>query len=102
METNFYIGQEVVAILDHSQGDYKKGDEFVVRGIRKGCCFIDLDIGKLHNGYINCIYCNSLNPANGVMWYHSRAFAPKQQLSDTTYNEVMEWIKQGKPIEQLN
>lgn len=29
-------------------------------------------------------------------------FRPLDELSNTTYNEVMEWIESGKPIEILN
>ena len=35
--------------------------------------------------------------------YNTNRFKPLQDnLSNTTYNEVMEWIESGKPIEILN
>lgn len=104
---NFYVGQEVVAIADHSQGDFKKGDEFVIQGIKKTCdCCLDLNIGIKHpfesDGTICCSKCGIESKSDGYMWYDSTMFAPKQHLSETTYNEVMMWIEQGNEIAILN
>lgn len=102
METNFYVGQEVVAIKDHSQGVYKKGDEFVIQGIKKTCCNCCLDIGMSYFGDMTCTKCGNDYDAFGVTWFNQSSFSPKQQLSETTYNDVQEWIKQGKEIAILN
>lgn len=107
METNFYVGQEIVAIKDHSQGDYKKGDEFVILGIKKGCCNVLLNIGiiydfKGYSGFTECLICGNIAKSDGYCWYSQSCFAPKQQLSETTYNDIQEWIKQGKELAILN
>lgn len=102
METNFYIGQEVVAIRDHSQGRWRKGEEFIIQGVKKEpCCgLITVNVGI--NSDLQFVECICGHITDNDFYYNSANFAPKQQLSETTYNEVMEWIKQGKPIEQLN
>jgi len=99
---NFYVGQEVVAIRDHSQGIFKKGQEFVIRGIKKGCCGIDLDIGMNESVYISVCDCGRETIEHGCLWFNSNRFSPKQQLSETTYNEVKMWIEQGKELAILN
>ena len=101
METNFYVGQEVVAIKDHSRGLFKKRDEFVIQGIKEGCCVVELNVGiKTNYTTITCVYCGK-QTAN-YDYYCASSFAPKQQLSETTYNDVQEWIKQGKELAILN
>lgn len=34
----FYVGQKVVAVKDHSQGVFKKGDSFSVSGVYPAVC----------------------------------------------------------------
>lgn len=101
METNFYVGQEVVAIRDHSKGAFKKGDEFVIQGVKKGCCCLELNVGiKTNHSLMKCRYCGKITANDN--YYQASSFAPKQQLSETTYNDVQEWIKQGKELAILN
>ncbi len=107
MENQFYVGQEVVAIKDHPEGRFKKGQEFKIQGIRQSCCTIQVNIGikydfKNYNGYSICSKCMSQTKSDGYSWYNQMSFAPKQHLSNTTYNEVMEWIKKGNEISILN
>jgi len=100
--SNFKIGQEVVCIKSHSMGFFKKGEEFTIQGIKieKCCKLITLDIG-LKFDYVNgeCVCGNTTEWDN---YFSSSLFAPKQELSNTTYNEVLEWMAKGNPIEQLN
>ena len=81
METNFFVGQEVVAIKDHSQGNFKKGNEFVIRGIKEDCCLITLDVGiKTGKAFMNCRFCG--NRKENDNYYDSNCFSPKY-ASDT-------------------
>jgi len=103
MENKFYVGQEVVAIKDHPQGDFKKGQEFIIQGIRRQPCCGDIliDIGvKIDYDKMKCSVCGRIYDAD--YYYSSSRFAPKQHLSNTTYNEVMEWIKKGNETSILN
>mgnify|MGYP006873470432 FL=1 len=38
IQPKFTIGQKVVAKCNQPQGFFKKGSEFTIDGIRKGCC----------------------------------------------------------------
>jgi hypothetical protein len=102
MENKFYVGQEVVAISDHSQGYFKKGDEFIIKSISNteccGICVLGIGIDTGYNS-MNCT-CGCLT--NCANMFSSKRFNPKQHLSNTTYNEVMEWIKKGNEISILN
>lgn len=43
---NFYIGQDIVAIKNHSQGKFKEGDVFSVKDMNNECsCGLSLNIG---------------------------------------------------------
>jgi len=102
---DFYVGQEVVAIKDHSQGRFKKGQEFVILGIKKGCKHYPLliDIGVKESVMYES-HCNECSHKifDNILWFCASCFTPKQQLSQTTYNEVMMWIEQGNEKAILN
>jgi len=100
--SNFKIGQEIVCIKSHSLSLFKKGDEFVIQGIKKEkCCnTITLDIGLKFDFILARCVCGKETEWDN--YFGSSLFVPKQELSNTTYNEVMEWIANGNPIEQLN
>ena len=92
METNFFIGQEVVAIKDHSEGNFKKGNEFVILGIKEDCCLITLDVGiRTDKDFMKCVFCG--NRKLNDNYYGSNCFSPKQQLSELTYDELQKWLK---------
>jgi len=97
METNFFVGQEVVAIKDHSQGNFKKGNEFVIRGIKEDCCLITLDVGiKTDKTFMNCRFCG--NRKENDNYYDSNCFSPKQELSQLTYDELQKWFKEDMQL----
>lgn len=79
----FFIGQEVVAIKDHSKGSFKKGDEFKITGLFKCCCGWNVTIGIRDNsGYPQEAICGSCGRGEiigvRVEWrYNSKIFAPK-------------------------
>lgn len=97
METNFFVGQEVVAIKDHSQGNFKKGNEFVILGIKEDCCLITLDVGiRTGKGFMNCRFCG--NRKENDNYYDSNCFSPKQELSQLTYDELQKWFKKEEVL----
>lgn len=84
--SKFYIGQKIVAIKDHSQGVFKKGDEFTVFNIVK-CCEYLVDIG-LKNGIGSyCSYCNK-DISQNILFFNESRFAPIE-LSTTTFEDVI-------------
>lgn len=92
--SKFYIGQKIVAIKDHSQGVFKKGDEFTVLGIKKMCCENAIDIGKITHLKKHQCECNKIiNNTNKIHYIHEDMFAPIE-LSSTTFEDV---IKQYEP-----
>jgi hypothetical protein len=55
---NWYIGQEIVAVKGHSQGCFKKGDEFIIRGLKKQSfrvCFLSLLINTKNSTHQNIV-----------------------------------------------
>lgn len=78
----FYVGQEVVAIKDHSQGAFKKGDEFKVSSIEIGCCAWVVTVGILSvkPGQI-CMVCGHVRPARKESMFKAYLFAPKIEIS---------------------
>lgn len=93
----FYIGQRVVAIRDHSKGNFKKGDEFVIQNIRPNTCNC---IGwEVYIGINNpiwffqiCYHCKAFYPTdNGKMYYRHTSFAPiLEDFKPMEYTTVIE------------
>jgi len=93
---NWYIGQPIVAIANHSQGMFKKGDEFVINALRKkdcGCKDLFIDIGH-REGYIGNVRCHLCNriaeSGTNINWYTEICFAPL----DTDISELTEILTQ--------
>lgn len=95
----FYIGQKIVAIKDHSQGIFKKGDEFTVLDVRDSLCKCnnyDVHIGifdyvTLFEECSNSCFKKFRNDC--FWWFCPTMFAPIE-LSTTTFEDV---IKQYEP-----
>jgi len=78
--SQFYVGQKVVAIKDHSQGVFKKGDEFVVLNIMKNCCNWQIDVGIKGTSHVGQCTCGHDFIKNAsVWWVNQRCFTPLQQ-----------------------
>lgn len=62
----FHVGQKVVAIEDHSQLHYKKGDVYTVTGLAKTpCCgnwIIDIGV-RTHHSLMDC-FCGDIYKNN--------------------------------------
>lgn len=55
---SFYVGQKVVCVKTHSQGDPKAGNTYTVRAIALcSCGNIGLDVGLPGRPYANGTYC---------------------------------------------
>lgn len=93
----FYIGQKVVAIKDHTQGYFNKGDEFVVKGIEKTCCVWVIIIGVRTGWNISiCVCRKSINNPNDMGRFNVASFAPLQQQSYPlmTFSKIVEKEKE--------
>lgn len=93
----WYIGQPIVAIENHSQGIFKKGDEFVIHGINKSYCkcknLLLLDIGIRISSNRSCGTCGVKGISTHVQGYSENKFAPLDQ----DISELLE-ILQNKEI----
>lgn len=77
----WYIGQEIVAINDHSQGKFKKGDVFTIKGLRSAICkcsFVEINIGI--NEFGTSLYCPTCcmecEDKDITWWFNEVCFAP--------------------------
>lgn len=91
----FFVGQEVVCVLDHSQGLFKKGQEFVVFGVMLGCCEWEVNIGIKNRRSIGSItLCGCCGKSSywtdDIWWLSSSCFAPKDQFKAISFTKVME------------
>lgn len=82
----FYIGQEIVAIKDHSQGVFKKGDEFIVKGMKSSTCNCErrlINIGIQNTSlHTQCRHCGVISiHIDRFWWFNINIFAPKIEFS---------------------
>lgn len=96
----FYVGQDVVAIRDHSQGKFKEGEVFPIKGLKNGCCegsSLHIDIGVFRIGNIaQCPRCYSILESD-IIWFNSISFRPLDEL--TNISELTEVLENSKPFE---
>lgn len=96
---NWYIGQPIVAIRNHSQGIFKKGDEFTIKGLKQGCCSIRIDIGITYNlqkfcNLTKCGICNKITiDSDNKFWFSETCFAPL----DINISELTDILKEPVP-----
>ena len=94
--SNFYVGQKVVCIRDHSQGYVKAGHAYTI-GAQRNClrCGIhQVDVGVRREGMFLCV-CNRLEPSSPIAWINAELFRPLDSLT-----EQIERIEQeGAPVE---
>lgn len=80
----FYVGQRVVALKDHSQGMYKKGDRFIIASIYKATCcdiwLVEIGILSVHNHW-KCVICKTggQKRRSDQAVFNSGSFAPIQE-----------------------
>lgn len=94
---NWYIGQDIVAVMDHSQGRFKRGDEFKIRGLRVapcGCGHIQIDIGLSDSSVVSteCTRCWRKAKYTGALFYHEVCFAPLDPIKEAISNLIEETL----------
>lgn len=91
----FRIGQRVVCVKNHSKGLVKAGQQYTVNGVNF-CCKPLVDVGVFTFGKaMNC--CGKRMEGN-INWFSTSLFAPIEEISETTYDEVMEKISEGNLV----
>lgn len=95
MESKFYIGQRVVAVENHINGDFEKNDVFTVLEIKKLCCGYVIKINNKIN-YIEVAecFCGSILNTGTSFYYAEKRFAPiqEQKISNFTFEEAIELV----------
>ena len=93
---NWYIGQDIVAVRDHGQGAFKRGDEFKIKGLTSSFCKCDavqIDIGinplANHSDYSRCKICDTRTYSPKIWWFSERNFAPLDPIKEAI-SELME------------
>lgn len=90
----FYVGQEVVAVRNQPDGDFKKGDTFKVTSCFFGCCSWEVTVGIYDTNFESiCNICSG-----GISFYgkheapyHASAFAPiTSTFQPITLEKVLE------------
>jgi len=89
--SNFRVGEKVVCVVPTESGSIKKDKVYTVFGLHT-CSFT----GKLG------LILKEATPAHRKKAFWCWRFRPIDELSNTTYDEVMQWIESGQPIETLN
>ena len=98
MKCRFSIGEKVAAIADHSQGYFKKDEEFVVLALMQMCgdwlIKIDEDAGP------HLIFCRHGNP-NVIKgrFYDQRLFRHLPEIGEMTFEEAFEMTDSKKLAE---
>ncbi len=103
---NFYIGQDIVAIKDHSKGHFKEEDIFIIQDLIIECgCGLCINIGII-NPNLNknlgklsrCTSCGCIfELKSDYIYYIASAFKPLDSL--VNISELTEILE--KPVELL-
>lgn len=99
---NWHIGQEIVAIMTHNDGLYKRGQDFIIKGLSPSTCkcnYVLIDVGIPYDyekwlGRMMCSQCWCPYNVNGYYLFHEKGFAPL----DGDISELTEILEQ--PIKQ--
>ncbi len=98
MDSLFYIGQKVVALANYEDiSVFKKGDEFTVLDIRKGCCTYEIKIfnGRYESSQLECGICGKKDfPCAGDPYFRQERFAPIREIGDMTFEEAIELVSE--------
>lgn len=92
----FYIGQKVVAVRNHSQGYFTKGQVFTVMAVKPKFCSCPgflVDVGMTSTTCLTeCATCSETSDNGGKFWFHEDCFAPVQELRPPfmTFSKIKE------------
>lgn len=78
----FHIGQYIVCIKTHSDGDVKEGQVYTINSLKKGCCSILIDVGISTKSIFSLCFCGNIEKSNGITWFCESLFKPLDELSD--------------------
>lgn len=96
--SNFKVGQKIVAIKDHAEGYFKKGDIFTVLETEKTCCVNSVRIftSKNISGGMSC-YCGKVHKTN-MYFFDEKRFVRFTEMSEMSYNEAIEMVSNNNLI----
>lgn len=101
---NWYIGQDIVAIKNHSQHKFNEGDLFTIKGLRDSLCkcgHVLIDIGFKSSSIPSnsvCVTCKIKSEnISGIWWFSETNFRPLDELADIS--ELTEILETTKPYE---
>lgn len=90
----FNIGQKVVCIEVHPEGYLEMGKIYSIEGLHEKCgCGMLVDVGiktKSTTSFIHCMSCGKIRQNDGIKLFSPRRFAPVEEISNTTFDEIME------------
>jgi hypothetical protein len=88
----FYVGQEVICLIDAPDFGLKKGTEKIIMGIQKPCCSWMVDVGlTIPRGEVCvCVRCNHEMPESTIVWGAAECWKPKDQMKAASFTKVME------------
>jgi len=100
---NWYIGQDIVSVKNHKQGLIKKGQVFVIKGLKNSWCKcnkVQIDVG-VSDGSFGVNWCSTcrVNDTEKTYtnWLSENLFAPLDSIADIT--ELTEILETTKPFE---
>lgn len=97
----WHIDQKVVCVDAHpvttvSSTYLEVGKTYIISGIRKGCCEVELDVGIVnHNNEQTCSSCGKKG-FDSIGWKRASRFRPLDPLED----QMERLEKEGEPIEE--
>ncbi len=99
--SKFEVGKKVIAIKDHPQNRFKKGDVFTLKGISTLSCrsSLALDIGMTLPGeLVLCAACGEVyNIQTSTFWFLAMRFIPleEEELKQITFTKIVEQFPIG-------
>lgn len=96
------VGKKIMAIKNHSQGAFKEGDIFVLKGVYENVCkcsLLKLDIGMKTKKFISkCPVCQgkTLLEYSNIWVFNETCFKP---LDETFAEEILKNIKEEELCE---
>lgn len=104
MEAPFYIGQEVVALLQLENAGIvyiKKGADYEIQALRQCKCGlwlvkVGVDLSSLCHG-VACLHCKTIYSDMKNAWISHNAFAPKERThSRMTFEDAIKLVTPKK------